>query len=75
MTPELVALKAALGDYDMLVVVVRSQIEDGRDRNAIIDDLQSLRIDGQDEGVDEPETMLMHISDRVYGFCSPHLAL
>lgn len=78
MTHWQLALEAALemhDPYDALVKVVKTQLEYGRERKDVLDDLQRLRIDGQDEGVDVRETMLLHIMDRVYGFCREGLAL
>jgi hypothetical protein len=78
MRHEFRVLQIALEDekpYEMLVLCVIGQIEQGRDRQEILKDLQDLRVPDQEEGEDEPESMLLHVMDRLCGWCPPGMAL
>ena len=55
--------------------VARDALAQGYEKDALIEDFESLRARLDEQGEEEREDAVMEVMDFLYGWCSPHMKL
>lgn len=55
--------------------VARDALAQGYEKDALIEDFESMRARLDEQGEEEREDAVMEVMDFLYGWCSPHMKL
>lgn len=53
--------------------VARDALAQGYEKDALIEDFESVRVRLDEQGEEEREDAVMEVMDFLYGWCSPHM--